>query len=180
MTNRDRTISLFIAVAYFAPQRSLRDRFSLWITPWYIRWLVRKGTAVLVVGRAGTGKTTLLKKTGLRIVERTEHSPTGISVPQFPDAAIARLPDGPLAFDEAPQYRKEDLTDALGQLRGRGFVLAVQELADLDGLGVVVELGRRPCIEVVYLDSGNDLARHDAFTWLGRRWPHVDGMSLQA
>jgi len=166
-------IGICVVQTHSSKRRSLRDRFSRWITPRYIRWLVRRESVVILVGVAGTGKTTLLRKSHLELVDgmaaQNAHRSTNTASDAQPELPGA-LPDTPFAVDEVSVFDGASVSRALVKLRGRGFVLAVQQLNDLEHLGVVDELVEHHRVEFVYLDRGINRECDEAESWVRRMW----------
>lgn len=179
----NKPIGICVVQTYSSNRRSLRDRFSRWIAPRYIRWLVRRESVVILVGVAGTGKTTLLRKSHLELVDgvaahnaHRSANPASDAKPELP----AALPDTPFAVDEVSVFDGASVSRALVKLRGRGAVLAVQRHNDLVYLGIVEELVEHHRVEFVYLDRGSIRELEEAESWIYRMWAKKIGASLVA
>lgn len=163
-------VTLLVEQAHASGRRSMRSRFSLWLSRLYIRWQVARGVAVIVVGLPGSGKSTLLKNAGLILIGR-HVTPAALPAPG------PLLPKGPFAIDEPMAFDKEWITTTLGQVRTRGFGLAVQHHQDLEQLGIVDALFGRERLLFFYLDQGvaaDARPRRDLALWLRQHANHAD------
>lgn len=163
-------VTLLVERAHASGRQSMRSRFSLWLSRLYVRWQVSRGVAVIVVGLPGSGKSTLLKNAGLILIGQPV-SPATLPAPG------PLLPKGPFAIDEPMAFDKEWVSNAIEQVRTRGFGLAIQHHRDLEQLGIVDALFGRERLLFFYLDQGvaaDARPRRDLVLWLRQHANRAD------
>ncbi|WP_017461370.1 hypothetical protein [Dyella ginsengisoli] len=148
-------VGLTVVQAHYSQRRTLRDKISRWLTPPYMRYLAGQDKIVVLVGDAGSGKTTILRKAKLALV----------------DGQPSKLPSAQFAIDEPAGEQHS------GSIRNRlchcpsGFALAVQSIKDIETLGVLPDLAQRPSVEFFVMDDGTGRRVSEARSWISQHWP---------
>ena len=160
--NPPTTAALLVVQSRFSTHATMRDRIKRWIIPPYIRQLVSGGTVVVLIGRAGVGKTVLLNKAKL---PRVHHG-------------VTALPDGLFGLDEPAGHAQAAAIKTRLRSGGAGFALALQDVTDLQVLDLLPELAQRPVVEFFVIEDGSGRVAYDTYRWIAAHWrasPPVSG-----
>ncbi len=145
--------------AFRPMQAPTTERVRAWAIALILRLMLRLGFAVILVGAARSGKTFLLTRTTPgRIIDESDYWKRSTKPPSFD---VACLPASPFAIDEAMAFESDSLAAGIGQLKDRGFVVAVQQMGDLSRSGIAAALaGKR--LMVIQLQTGLPIKKRTA------------------
>jgi hypothetical protein len=130
----------------------LRRYWWRWCSAMWVRQRIRDGYVVVVVGWAGTGKTSLCDRAGLTLM--SQDLIDRIGRPELADRISLDRFLGKCLYvvDEVIAHPAVDLQDCLVNLRGRGFALVAQMCNDLDVRHITQELVYHHRVVVLHMN----------------------------
>ncbi|WNZ87582.1 hypothetical protein [Pseudomonas sp. P108] len=121
----------------------------------YILCLMHLGYGVIVIGRAGSGKSYLLSKIRNLIVLKPDINL--VLQGQRPELDVCRLPDGNLAIEEPNRFAWDNHSELFGVLRGRRVLFTAQSMSVVSDLELQSLFEDR--LVVIFLGGREDFRR---------------------
>jgi hypothetical protein len=126
----------------------VRDRIRAWAFKIDALRALACNQVILIVGPSGSGKSFLASRLripifdpspfGQKDVSRAQHGADGVP-------NLRELPVGPFVLEEPFYFDPAALQRCIADIRGRGFVLTLQSIDDVDSLGLGSELENHHC-----------------------------------
>lgn len=138
-----------IGLRYLNPaRRPIMDRLRAWVFKFDALRALAKNQVILIIGPAGSGKSFLASRLPIPLLEGNLLEPrdkAGNQLGACDQTLLRDLPEGPFVLEEPFYFDPATLQQCVATMRGRGFVLTIQSIEDLDAMGLSKELEDHHC-----------------------------------